>query len=140
MGAISTVLFGNLKAGDCLLSHHSLYGGTQVLLDKVVSNFGITIVNIDFHDIDAVRARIESDPTVKMMYLETPANPTLRCVDLAVLSKLGKEKGLVVVADNTFATPYLQQPFRYDIDYVIHSTTKYLNGHGTAIGGILVGK
>ncbi len=74
------------------------------------------------------------------MYLETPANPTIRCVDLEVLSKLGKEHNLTVVADNTFATPYLQQPFKYHIDYIVHSTTKYLNGHGTAIGGVLVGR
>ena len=121
----STVLFGTLKAGDCLLSHHSLYGGTQVLLDAVVSNFGVEIVNIDFHDIDAVRRKIASNPSIKMMYLETPANPTIRCVDLEVLSKLGKEHHLTVVADNTFATPYLQQPFKYDIDFIVHSTTKY---------------
>jgi methionine-gamma-lyase len=74
------------------------------------------------------------------MYLETPANPTLQCIDLEALSSLGKSYGLTVCADNTFATPYLQQPFRYDIDYVMHSTTKFLNGHGTAIGGVVIGK
>jgi methionine-gamma-lyase len=75
-----------------------------------------------------------------MMYLETPANPTVQCVDLEELSRLAKKYQLVVACDNTFATPYLQQPFRYNIDFVIHSTTKFLNGHGTAIGGILLGR
>lgn len=76
-----------------------------------------------------------------MLYLETPANPTIQCVDLEVLSALGKQYNLIVAVDNTFATPYLQQPFKYAaVDYVFHSTTKYLNGHGTAIGGALVGR
>lgn len=68
------------------------------------------------------------------MYLETPANPTIQCVDIEELSKLAKLNNLVVACDNTFATPYLQQPFKYDVDFIIHSTTKFLNGHGTSIG------
>jgi methionine-gamma-lyase len=75
-----------------------------------------------------------------MIYLETPANPTLQCVDLQALSDLAKQYGKITACDNTFATPYLQQPFRRGIDFVIHSTTKFLNGHGTAIGGVLVGR
>jgi methionine-gamma-lyase len=74
------------------------------------------------------------------MYLETPANPTIQCVDIEELSRLAKQHNLIVACDNTFATPYLQQPFRYDVDYIVHSTTKFLNGHGTAIGGILLGR
>ena len=74
------------------------------------------------------------------MYIETPANPTLQCINIDTLSTLGKSYGLTVCADNTFATPYLQQPFKYDVDYVMHSTTKFLNGHGTAVGGILIGR
>ena len=74
------------------------------------------------------------------MHIETPANPTLQCVDMAALSALGKKYGLTVCVDNTFATPYLQQPFKYDVDYVMHSTTKFLNGHGTLIGGIIIGR
>jgi len=73
-----------------------------------------------------------------MMYLESPANPTLQCIDLEVLARIGKAAGLLVCADNTFATPYLQQPFRYGVDIVMHSTTKFLNGHGTAVGGVIV--
>jgi methionine-gamma-lyase len=74
------------------------------------------------------------------MHLETPANPTLKCVDIEALTKLAKTKNILVSVDNTFATPYLQQPFRFGVDFVFHSTTKFLNGHGTAIGGVLVGK
>lgn len=74
------------------------------------------------------------------MYIETPANPTLQCVDMEALTSLGKAHNLIVCADNTFATPFLQQPFAYGVDFVVHSTTKFLNGHGTAVGGILIGK
>src|SRR6185437_7862675 len=83
---------------------------------------------------------IKEDKKIKLMYLETPANPTLQCIDIATLSSLGKQYGLTVCSDNTFATPFLQQPFKYDVDFVIHSTTKFLNGHGTAVGGILIGR
>ncbi len=140
MGAITTMLLGNLKAGDKMLSHHSLYGGTQELLDKVICNLGIEIIIIDFHDIEKVKATIAGDPAIKMLYIETPANPTIQCVDLEELTKIGKAHKLIVCADNTFATPYLTQPFKYGVDFVMHSTTKYLNGHGTAVGGILIGK
>ncbi|HZH37032.1 MAG TPA: PLP-dependent transferase, partial [Flavisolibacter sp.] len=80
------------------------------------------------------------DPAIKMVYLETPANPTLQCVDLQLLISMAKQYGKLVACDNTFATPYLQQPFRFGADFIVHSTTKFLNGHGTAIGGILLGR
>jgi len=140
MAAITTMLLSNLKAGEKILTHRSLYGGTQELLDKVLPNLHIGSVIIDFHDLDAVAKAILSDETIRMIYIETPANPTLQCVDLEALAALAKAHGLIVCVDNTFATPYLQQPFRYEVDFVMHSTTKYLNGHGTAVGGILIGK
>jgi methionine-gamma-lyase len=77
---------------------------------------------------------------IKMLYLETPANPTIQCVDLEELCKLAKKYNILVACDNTFASPYLQQPFRYGVNFVVHSTTKFLNGHGTAIGGVLLGR
>lgn len=140
MGAITTVLMSHLKAGDKIITHRSLYGGTQELLDKVLPDLNIGVVVADFHQPNAVAEAIKTDASIRLMYLETPANPTLQCIDLQQLSALGKQHRLVVCADNTFATPFLQQPFKYDIDYVIHSTTKYLNGHGTAVGGVLVGR
>lgn len=140
MGAISTLMIGTLKAGDKILSHYSLYGGTQELMEKVLPPMGIEVVIADIRDLDSATAALQNDPAIKMLYLETPANPTIQCVDLEELTRLAKTKGLIVAVDNTFATPYLQQPFRYGVDYVIHSTTKFLNGHGTAIGGVLIGK
>ena len=140
MAAITTMLLSNLKAGDSIITHYSLYGGTQEMIDKVLPQLGIHAIVVDFHDTAAVVATIEAHPEIKMMYLETPANPTLQCVDLKQLSAIGQQHNLTVCVDNTFATPYLQQPFQYDVDYVMHSTTKFLNGHGTAIGGILIGK
>lgn len=140
MAAITTMLLSNLKAGEKIITHYSLYGGTQELIDKVLPDLGIEAVIVDFHDMEAVENAIRNDDAINLMYIETPANPTLQCVDLDRLSTLGKSYGLTVCADNTFATPYLQQPFKYDVDYVMHSTTKFLNGHGTAIGGVLVGR
>lgn len=140
MAAITTMLLSNMKAGEKIITHYSLYGGTQELIDKVLPDLGIEAVIVDFHNYDEVEYRIKNDDTISLMYIETPANPTLQCVDLERLSTLGKSYGLTVCADNTFATPYLQQPFKYDVDYVMHSTTKFLNGHGTAVGGVLLGK
>ncbi len=140
MAALSTMLMGNIKAGERIITHYSLYGGTHELVEKVLPALGVSATIVDFHDLDKVEDTIKADKTIRLMHIETPANPTLQCVDLEALSKLAKQYGLTVTVDNTFATPYLQQPFRYDVDYVMHSTTKFLNGHGTAIGGVLVGK
>jgi methionine-gamma-lyase len=139
MAALSTLLLGTLKAGDKILSHFSLYGGTQELMEKVLPELGIEAIIVDLRDINKAEEAIKSDSKIKMLYMETPANPTIQCVDIEALTKLGRQHNLIVAVDNTFATPYLQQPFQYGVDYVFHSTTKFLNGHGTAIGGALVG-
>jgi methionine-gamma-lyase len=140
MAAITTLFLSNLKAGDKVLTHFSLYGGSQEMFDKILPGLGIEAVIVDLHDLNKAAEALKSDAAIKMMYLETPANPTLQCVDLSALTQLAKQYGKVVACDNTFATPYLQQPFRYGVDFIIHSTTKFLNGHGTAIGGVLVGR
>lgn len=140
MAAISTAFMGNVKAGEKILTHQSLYGGTHEIIEKILPDFGIGAVIVDFHDLKAVEEALRADKTIRMMHIETPANPTLQCVDLEALTTLAKNHGVAVCVDNTFATPYLQQPFAYGVDYVVHSTTKFLNGHGTAIGGILVGR
>ena len=95
---------------------------------------------VDLRKLDEVEDILKKNRDIKLIYLETPANPTIQCVDIESLSKLGKQYNLIVACDNTFATPYLQQPFKYDVDFVVHSTTKFLNGHGTAIGGVLIGR
>ena len=140
MAAISTLLLSTLKPGDKVLSHFSLYGGTEELMHKLLPQFQIEPLIADLRKLDTVEDIIKKDRSIKMMYLETPANPTIQCVDLQALTAIAKHHGLLVACDNTFATPYLQQPFKFGIDFIVHSTTKFLNGHGTAIGGILLGK
>jgi methionine-gamma-lyase len=140
MAAISTLMLSNLKQGDKVLTHFSLYGGTDEILTKVLPDLGIEAVIADLRDPNQVQDILKKNSSIKMMYLETPANPTIQCVDIGILAGLAKTNGLLVACDNTFATPYLQQPFKFGVDFVIHSTTKFLNGHGTAIGGVLLGR
>ncbi|HEX8334298.1 MAG TPA: aminotransferase class I/II-fold pyridoxal phosphate-dependent enzyme [Segetibacter sp.] len=138
--AMTNVFMSNLTAGDKVLSHYSLYGGTHELFTKVLSQAGIETLIEDLRDLNCIEQIIKNNPTLKLIHIETPANPTIQCVDIEEVTKIAKQHGLIVTVDNTFATPYLQQPFRYGVDFVFHSTTKFLNGHGTAIGGVLLGK
>ena len=138
--AMTTMFLGNLKAGDAILSHYSLYGGTYELMHKVLADTGIATIIVDMRNVAEVANAILANPSIKLVHIETPANPTIQCVDIEAITKLAKANNLIVTVDNTFATPYLQQPFKYGVDFVFHSTTKFLNGHGTAIGGILLGK
>lgn len=140
MSAISTLLLATLRPGDKVLTHYSLYGGTNDLLATVMKGLQIEPVITDLRDLTRAEDALRADPSIRLLYLETPANPTLQCVDLEELTRLGHQYGCRVACDNTFATPYLQQPFRFGVDLVVHSTTKFLNGHGTAIGGILLGR
>ena len=140
MAAISTLLLMNLKAGDKVLTHYSLYGGTEELLRYVLPSFGIEAIITDLRDLNKATEALKADPAIRMLYLETPANPTIQCVDIDLLSKISRQYNCIVACDNTFATPYLQQPFRFDVDFVVHSTTKFLNGHGTAVGGLLLSR
>jgi methionine-gamma-lyase len=139
MAAISSLLFATLKAGDKVLSHFSLYGGTQEIFNRILPDLGMEGIIADLRDLNKAENILRSDPKIRMIYIETPANPTIQCVDIEELAALGKKYGKIVACDNTFATPYLQQPFRYGVDFIIHSTTKFLNGHGTAIGGVFIG-
>ncbi|MBS1934316.1 MAG: aminotransferase class I/II-fold pyridoxal phosphate-dependent enzyme, partial [Bacteroidetes bacterium] len=109
------------------------------LMHKVLEASGIKTIIIDMRDLNQVEETIKKNK-IKLIHIETPANPTIQCVDIEAVTKLAKQHGIIVTVDNTFATPYLQQPFKYDVDFVFHSTTKFLNGHGTAIGGVLIGK
>ncbi|HEX5654954.1 MAG TPA: aminotransferase class I/II-fold pyridoxal phosphate-dependent enzyme [Chitinophagaceae bacterium] len=139
MAAITTLMLSTLKPGDKILTHYSLYGGTEELMSKVLPALGIEAIIADLRDTALAEAALQKDPAIRMLYIETPANPTIQCVDIELLCSIAKQKGLLVACDNTFATPYLQQPFRFGVDFIVHSTTKFLNGHGTAIGGILLG-
>lgn len=139
MAAISTLLLSTLRAGDKILTHYSLYSGTDNVMRTILPHFGIEAITMDMQDLEKVEDVIQHDRHIKLLYLETPANPTIQIVDIEELTAIAKRYNLHVACDNTFATPYLQQPFRYGVDYIVHSTTKFLNGHGTAIGGILIG-
>lgn len=139
-GALSTLFLSRLQAGDTVLSHLSLYGGTQELMQKVLKDSGIKTKLVDMRDLNQVREALIQDDTIRLVHLETPANPTIRCVDIEAICNLAHETNIPVSVDNTFATPYLQQPFLHGADFVIHSTTKFLNGHGNAMGGVLLGK
>jgi methionine-gamma-lyase len=139
MAAISTLMIATLKPGDKVLTHFSLYGGTDELLEKILPPLNISAEIVDLRDLNKAEDMMKKGG-IKMLYLETPANPTIQCVDIEELCKLAKQYNILVACDNTFASPYLQQPFRYGADFVVHSTTKFLNGHGTAIGGVLLGR
>lgn len=139
MAAISSLFIATLKRGDKVLTHFSLYSGTQDYLKSLLEPLEVEAIIVDLRDLSLAEKCLKEDPAIKLIYLETPANPTLQCVDLEALAQLAKQYGKLTACDNTFATPYLQQPFKYGIDFVLHSTTKFLNGHGTAIGGVLLG-
>lgn len=140
MAAITTLMLATLKPGDKILTHFSLYGGTNELVTKILPGLKIDSVIADLRNPETAETILKADPAIKMLYLETPANPTIQCVDLMELVIIARKYNCIIACDNTFATPYLQQPFRWGVDFVVHSTTKFLNGHGTAIGGILIGQ
>lgn len=138
--AMATMFLSCVKTGDTILSHYSLYGGTYELMHKVLHDTGINVELVDMRNTNAVENAFVNNPNIKLVHIETPANPTIQCVDIEEVANIAKRFNAIVTVDNTFATPYLQQPFKYNVDYVFHSTTKFLNGHGTAIGGVLLGK
>ena len=138
--AMSTLFLSNLSAGDTLISHYSLYGGTQELMQKLLAEAGIKTILIDVRDIKLLEKTIQENKTIKLIHLETPANPTLQCVDIEAICTLAHQHNIKVSVDNTVATPYLQRPFALGADFVFHSATKFLNGHGSALNGVLLGK
>jgi cystathionine gamma-synthase len=122
-----------LQPGDHVVCANDVYGGTWRQLDQVHKRFGITATPVDMTDLDAVAAAFTG--TTRYVWAETPSNPLLKTLDLAGLAQLAHERGAWLIADNTFATPYLQQPVALGADVVIHSTTKYLGGHSDVVGG-----
>ncbi len=138
MSAISTLVTALLKPGDKILTQGNLYGGTTELFVKIFQPLGIGNILMDLGDLDKVEETVKNDSRIKLIYFETPANPTIACVDMDGLASIAAKYDRVSAVDNTFATPYLQQPFKYGVDYIVHSTTKFLNGHGNSIAGIVV--
>lgn len=138
MASVSAILIYLTKANDHVLCSRGIYGCTFGLLEIMEEKYGIT------HDLVSMTAEEEIEAAIKpetvCIYVETPINPTMELVNLEAVIKVAKKHGLRVVVDNTFCSPYLQNPLRIGADFVLHSATKYLNGHGDVIGGILVGK
>lgn len=139
MSAISTLMLGVLKSGDKILTQGNLYGGSTELLKNILGQFGVETIFTDLKHLRQVEDILKRDAAIRMVYCETPANPTLACVDLEALAALAHRYDAACAVDNTFATPMLQQPFALGVDYVVHSTTKYLNGHGNSTAGVVLG-
>lgn len=139
MSAIYTVLRALLSPGDAILTQGNLYGGTTELILKVLGKTTHEQHLTDFDDMNQVEDLLKKNKSIKLIYLETPTNPTCSVVPLNKIANLARKYNCVTVVDNTFCTPYLQRPLEHNIDFVVHSTTKYLNGHGTGLGGCIVG-
>jgi len=136
MAAITAVFLGLLGQGDHLLAGDCLYGPTHVVIDRELSRFGISATFVDTADPDRVAEAIR--PNTRLLFLETPTNPTLKISDLAALALITREREILLAVDNTFATPYLQRPLTLGADIVVHSLTKALNGHSDALGGMII--
>ena len=137
MGAISSTLWTVLKAGDHIVTDKTLYGCTFALMNHGLTRFGVEVTFVDTSNLDEVKNAMKKN--TRVVYLETPANPNLKIVDLEALSKLAHTNpNTLVIVDNTFATPYMQKPLKLGADIVVHSVTKYINGHGDVIAGLVI--
>ena len=136
MAAISA-LVAMLKAGDHLISSRDVYAGTVRLFDEIVSGYGIQIEYVDTSDLKAVEKAMR--PNTKLIHIETPSNPLMVLADIAAIAKIAHAGGAELSVDNTFLSPVLQRPLELGADIVMHSTTKYLNGHSDGLGGALIG-
>src|SRR5271170_4590605 len=125
-----------LKAGDHVVSGNDLYGGTPRLFNQVMSGFGLEFTYVDTSNAENVERAIRRN--TRMVYVETPTNPLMRLSDLAAISQICRRKKVELVVDNTFMSPYFQQPLALGADMVVHSTTKFLNGHSDGLGGVVV--
>jgi cystathionine gamma-lyase len=135
MAAIHGVL-SLLRSGDHIVSTHDLYGGAWRIFTKYFAKFGVDFTFVDTSDLQAVEGAIR--PETKLLWLETPSNPLLKITDITACARIARSRKVRVVVDNTFATPLLQKPFDLGADIVVHSTTKYINGHSDTIGGVAI--
>ncbi|CEP80880.1 methionine gamma-lyase [Paraclostridium sordellii] len=139
IGAISSALWTALKAGDHVVASKTLYGCTFALLNHGLTRYGVEVTFVDATNLDEIKSAMKEN--TRVVYLETPANPDLKLIDIEAVSKIAHEKkDCIVMVDNTFCTPYIQRPLEWGADVVVHSATKYLNGHGDVIAGFVVGK
>lgn len=138
MSAISALFQSLLKPGQAVLAQGNIYGTTIDYFNHYGAQLGIEIIYTDLGNLTETERLLQQHKNIQLIYAETPSNPTLNCYNLSALSKLGKKYKAKVAVDNTFASPYLQQPFAFGVDFIVHSATKYLNGHGTGLSGFLV--
>lgn len=138
MAAISTVFISLLNSGDHVVCSKSVYGPTLTLLQSIMSRFGVESTFVDTDVEDAIEKAMK--PNTKIVYIETPANPMITITDIEAATKIAHTRGAFVVVDNTFMSPALQQPFKFGVDVVLHSMTKFLNGHADVVAGIVVVK
>lgn len=135
LAAISNIL-GLLEQGDHIVAEEDLYGGTVRLFEQVARRFGLDFTYVDMTDVDTIIDAIR--PETRLLWIETPTNPLLKLIDLEAVANIAEDAGVLTVCDNTFLSPYFQRPVDFGIDIVMHSTTKYLNGHSDVIGGAIV--
>lgn len=139
IGAITSVIWTALRSGDHVIAAKTLYGCTFAFLNHGLSRFGVEVTFVDTSDSENIRKAMK--PNTKVVYLETPANPNMRISDIEEISHIAHEmEGCIVVVDNTYCSPYIQRPLDLGADVVVHSATKYLNGHGDVIAGFAAGK
>ncbi|KGG80955.1 methionine gamma-lyase [Caloranaerobacter azorensis H53214] len=136
MAAISTVLLSLLKAGDHIVAGKALYGCTHSLMSHVLPRFNIETTFVDTSNLDEIEKAVRNN--TKVIYIETPANPTLLITDIKAVSEIARKHNAYLIVDNTFMTPYLQKPLDLGADIVVHSATKYIGGHGDVVAGIIV--
>ncbi|EKG9449321.1 methionine gamma-lyase [Salmonella enterica subsp. enterica serovar Infantis] len=137
VSAITTTLLTLCQQGDHIVSANAIYGCTHAFLSHSITKFGIEVSFVDAANPEAIREAMR--PETKVVYIETPANPTLSLVDIETAAAIAHQQGALLVVDNTFMSPYCQQPLRLGADIVVHSVTKYINGHGDVIGGVIIG-
>lgn len=137
MGAVGAVMVALLRTGDHVICGDTVYGGTSVVMRTNLAQFGVDVTFVDSSDASAVEAAIT--PKTKLAYFETPTNPTMKVTDIAAVARMTKARGIKLVVDNTFAPPPVQYPLALGADIVVHSVTKYLNGHGDVLGGVVIG-
>ncbi len=138
MGAVSTAIMARAKAGDTVIAQEVVYGGTFEFLNTIAPRIGIKVVWVKGTDLDSWAAAFEKHPKARLAYAETPANPSMSITDLAGVAEIAHQYGAWMCVDNTFATPYCQRPLTLGADIVLHSTTKYITGHGVVVGGAVV--
>lgn len=136
MGAVTTVYMAILAQGAHVICSDAVYGPSRTVLENLFTRFGVEVSIVDSTNIENIEAAIRSN--TKMIYIETPANPTIKLTDIAACSQLAKEHDLILTVDNTFCSPYLQKPIDFGADIVVHSLTKFLNGHADIVGGVIV--